>query len=271
MRRCAGFTLIEMIMVIIITGIIATVLAGVIKRPIDGYLDLTRRAELVDAADSALRLIARDIRRALPNSVRVDSTGPSLEMINTVDAVRYRLGPPGNQSKRLRFNPDDDEFNTIGEFTNLTPPVTSSTDYRLVIYNLGISGASAYENANVITPAATQVTITDDGTSDHIALSSAFQFAFESPRQRLYVVDASPVSYICDTANETLRRYASYSIGSTQPSGSSVVVTKHLTACSISYDAGSTGQAALVTLSLTLSDGGESVTMLHQVRVDNVP
>jgi len=276
-RYQRGFTLIEMIMVITITGIIGTVLVNVIKQPVDGYLDLKRRAELVDAADSALRLMARDIRRALPNSLRVSAGGPSMELLNTVDAVRYRVGSPGTQDNRLRFNPSDDQFNTIGKFTNLTLPINNSTDYRLVIYNLGIAGASAYENANVITPAATQVSITDDGISDHITLSAAFQFVYESPRQRLFVIEKSPVIYICDTANEQLLRYANYTIAAgqpdlvTPPGGGSSIVTKHVTGCSITYDNGSTGQAALATLSLTLADSGESVTLLHQVRVDNVP
>ena len=43
-----GFTLIEMIMVIAITGVIASMLAVFIKTPVDAYLSSVRRAELTE-------------------------------------------------------------------------------------------------------------------------------------------------------------------------------------------------------------------------------
>ena len=67
-RNC-GFTLIEAIVVIVITGIIASMVAVFIRTPVDGYLDAERRAGLTDIADTAVRRMARDIRLALPNSV----------------------------------------------------------------------------------------------------------------------------------------------------------------------------------------------------------
>ena len=69
-----GFTLIEAIMVITITGIIAAVVAIFIRQPVDAYLDTARRAALTDIADTTARRIGRDLQGALPNSVRVDGT-----------------------------------------------------------------------------------------------------------------------------------------------------------------------------------------------------
>ncbi|NCN89388.1 MAG: prepilin-type N-terminal cleavage/methylation domain-containing protein, partial [Gallionella sp.] len=53
-----GFTLIEMIVVIVITGIIAGIVAIFIKAPVQGYVDSARRAELTDIADTAVRRLA---------------------------------------------------------------------------------------------------------------------------------------------------------------------------------------------------------------------
>jgi MSHA biogenesis protein MshO len=77
-----GFTLIEAIMVIVITGILAGVVAVFITRPVQGYVDSVRRAELTDVADVALRRIGRDVRLALPNSLRV-SGNSCIEFIMT--------------------------------------------------------------------------------------------------------------------------------------------------------------------------------------------
>lgn len=257
-------------MVIVITGIIASVVGIFIQRPVEGYMDLSRRAELVDAAESALRLMARDIRSALPNSIRVNGT--AIEMINTVDAARYRLDPPGNASKRLEFNKLDTDFNAIGGFSNITKPF-SSTTAQLVVYNLGVPGADAY-SGNVITPVGTTISIAADATmpgEDHINLNVGHQFAYESPSQRIFLTDGA-ISYYCDLPNQRLLRNGAYAIAVAQPLvPAGVPVTRHLTGCTITYSAGTAARAALVTLELTLSDGGESISLLHQVHVDNVP
>jgi Tfp pilus assembly protein PilV len=57
-RRTAGFTLIEAIIAIVITGILGAVVAVFISKPIQGYFDSVRRAELTDQADVALRRIS---------------------------------------------------------------------------------------------------------------------------------------------------------------------------------------------------------------------
>jgi len=85
----SGFTLVEMIMVIVITGIIGGMVAVFLKAPIQQYMDVSRRAELTDIADTAVRRMARDVRIAVPNSVRfTNCTAPCVEFIPTKDGGR---------------------------------------------------------------------------------------------------------------------------------------------------------------------------------------
>ena len=268
-RHLRGFTLVELIMVIVITGIIATMISVFIRDPIDSYMDLTRRAELVDAAESALRQMARDIRRALPNSVRCSpncAAGTEIELINTVQGARYRSASPGGAAKVLNFNAADNSFNVLGQFL----PTGTLSGHHLVIYNLGVPGADAYNFDSVISPAG-NITIANDTvppTNDEqtVTLAVPHQFAFESPRQRIFLVDGA-LTYKCEGGG--LNRYGVYPIGGGP--GAAVPVTTHVSACSFSYTAGTATRAGLVTLSLTITDGGESVQLLHQVHVDNTP
>src|SRR5437588_10694356 len=66
-----GVTLIELIIVIAITAVIAGGVAVFISRPFESYVDSARRAELIDIADTPLRRMTRDPRTALPNSIRI--------------------------------------------------------------------------------------------------------------------------------------------------------------------------------------------------------
>ena len=52
-----GVTLIELIVVIAITGIVGAAVAVFIRRPVEAYADAARRAALTDEADTALRRI----------------------------------------------------------------------------------------------------------------------------------------------------------------------------------------------------------------------
>jgi MSHA biogenesis protein MshO len=209
--RIAGVSLIELVVVITITGIIAVVLGTFIVRPIQGYQAQVRRAELVDAAEMALRRTARDIRQALPNSVRiVDSLGNvnnvtcnvagvtcTIEMLNTVDGARYRDGPGnighnhGPTQFRLSFNgADADGFNIVGRLENFQPTLPCTVDcsqYRLAVYNQGAvpavacsgTGADAYSDAGcgagsrvVLTnPSVVAFTISDDGGGDELHIA----------------------------------------------------------------------------------------------------
>jgi MSHA biogenesis protein MshO len=285
MKRARGFTLIELVVVIVLSTIVISFMAMFISGPVKGYTDQVRRAELVDVTDNSLRRIARDIRRALPNSIRVTTAGAvvAIEMLNTVDGVRYReRPPPANPARILDFSAADDTFNSIGEFTAISKPF-SSTSHYLSIYNVGVPGADAYELANVITPPGTQIDITPDaiGGEDSVSLSPAFRFAFGSPGQRVFLVDG-PVSYLCDPAAGTLTRYAGYSIAASQSQrdssaellgagAASAVVANKISACNMAYAPGTSQRAGLVSLQLAASEDGETISLLHQVHVNNVP
>lgn len=277
--------MIELVITIVLSTIVVSFMAMFIAGPVASYDDQSRRAALVDLAENSLRRMARDVRRALPNSIRVSASGSivALELLGTVDGARYRSRPPpGDPAKRLQFATPDNAFNSVGGFRNIALPFSSNSHF-LSIYNVGIPGADAYELANVITPPGTQIDIANDGLpgEDNVRLSPAFRFGFESPAKRIFLVDG-PVTYLCDSGSGTLARYAGYSIASDQTDrdsdgellsagASATLVANRVSACDMAYAPGTAQRAGLISIALAVADAGETVSLLHQIHVDNVP
>ena len=276
-------TLIELVITITVGSIVVGFMSMFITLPMNAYSAQTRRATLVDSADSALRFMARDIGGALPNSVRTGTSGTvsALELLATIDGARYRDGGPlANAALDLDLSTPDAAFSTTVPFTQLALPWTSTTSY-LSIANIGVPGADAYAGANVITPAGTTITIAAGATpnANLVTLSQGFQFNWGSSNKRVYLL-SGPVSYLCDSAARTLTRYSGYTISATQALSAATLLGAGATAarvatdvasCAFSYAVGSPQRNALVTLSLQLSNSGESIQLLQQVQLENSP
>ncbi|SHE20806.1 type II secretion system protein [methanotrophic endosymbiont of Bathymodiolus puteoserpentis (Logatchev)] len=264
-RQTKGFTLIELIMVIVIIGILSTITTDLITLPVKSYLDLERRTTLVDSAEMSLRRMQRDIRRALPNSI-IANGGTTIELLHTSEGGRYRANvSDAGLGDILDFTTADAQFDVIG-------PLSTTPSGYLVIYNTGTLGANAYAHDNLVS--------INKGAStlNSIQLTTAKRFPYRSPQQRFFIVD-TPITYSC--TNGELRRYdnkidSSYTISSPSPSLSrlryKLQAKAKMLSCQFDYDPGSATRAALVTIEIKLTDdAGESVKLIHQVHVDNMP
>lgn len=302
-------TLIELVIVIVLSGILSIVISVFIVKPISAYTSVARRASLVDAADMTLRRMARDIQSAVPNSVRVKTAGgrTAVEMLNIVEGMRYRGSPSGPY---LDFTQPITNFHVIGQFQfALQNSMCVANNCRLVVYNTGAStggstdnpapGANVYSTAVApactapatscnpppgavtISPSGTSITLTNPGSEGNILLGSAVQFAFPSPRQRIDIVD-TPVTYICDPSSnqQQITRYSNYMITAVQPTDPTIVplstaitarLSSDVTSCSFSYSPGTSQRNGIISMSITLMNGGEKITLMRQVGVNNVP
>lgn len=273
-KRQHGFTLVEAIVVMVLTGIIASVVAVFIVRPVQGYFDSARRAEMTDTADTALRRIGRDVRLALPNSVRVSADHKVLEFLPTSGGGRYRVDYGDGTENILDFTAADTSFEILGD------GISFSSGDQIVIYNLGIEGADAYAGNTTASHNRRAYSGTTGSAVTTVNITSTQPFPLDSPSHRFHIVN-TPVTYLCDTSARTLRRYSGYAISPTQPTSFSSGVTNALLAqnvssCYFSYDPGVSERNGLVTLTLGISETNQSgntetVTLYHEVHVSNVP
>lgn len=276
--RQGGVTLIEMIVAIVVGGILMAMVGMFARWQIQAYQDVSSRAALTDAADTAVGRLARELQSALPNSVRV--SGNYLEFIPIRDAGRYRAETSGGADFPLDFGVSA----TATSFDVLGPPVDISNSApadQVVIYNLGINGADAYadppQNRN-------QPANTGAGLS-RVQISGGFRFPFASPSNRFQVV-GNPVTFECDLNNGVIRRYWSYGFRTSQPvtaadlSGSSAVLVDNVDrnpdpslgpGCSFNYVPGALQRNGLVFIYLRLAANGETVNLMQQVEVLNTP
>jgi MSHA biogenesis protein MshO len=300
--RARGVSLIELVLAIVVTGIVLGAVSYFLY-PVQQSVDIAVRAELTDVADTTLQRIARDVRLALPNSVRVTSTASAsfVEFIEIRTAGRYRadsgqsssgtdcdnddpaLGQPGND--QLSFDTVADRcFKTIGKL-----PIAPAVGDYLVLSNYGprFDGQNAYAASGTLNRAQIDTVDTSEATRERIRFTATpFQRALhDSPGKRFYAV-TGPVSYACDTVAGTVTRYWGYGFAAppnpdppqptTFSSGSLALIASNVSGCVFDYTANIAPQVGLLTLRLTLSkatSGGtpETVSLYHAVHVSNVP
>ena len=276
-RTQHGFTLVEMIVTIVITGIVAAMVGMFIRNPIQSYTDSVNRAELTDTADTALRRMARDVRLAVPNSVSVLNSGTSyyLEFLQTRTGGRYRSEQDCTAACTgdiLDFSAGDTRFEVLGGFPGSLPVAGD----RVVVFNTGQSDdTNAYKGLNTaLVSAATATTIT----------FAATLFPFDSPSRHFQVIE-TPVTYVCEpgptdsdgNATGTLTRYSGYVIrtpATSAPTGGAgpFLLAGNVSGCIITPpEALPQPGRALMTMRLALQRNNESATLYHEVHVNNVP
>lgn len=280
----AGFTLVEAIMVITITGILAGIVAVFIAGPVTGYVDSARRAQLSDSGDNALRRIGRDLRRAAPNSVSVSNSGGGavvyLEFLDIVGGGRYRYGSTDVGANNLDWTAADSSFEIID--VAIAPADYWAAGRQILVAPTSLTNAYAATRrssfsgwkATIANGSAAQgVCAAAATTLPQLCVNPSFSLSGVPDRpsgERFFVV-SGPVTYVCNKTAKTLTRYWNYAIRTPSASlpvgATSAVLATDVSDCTFTPP----DARGIVSLWLTLTRSGEGVTLFSQATVDNTP
>ncbi len=269
-----GFSLVELVMVITISGIMLVVIAPLLGRPFSIFNDMQTRASLVDKAHAALAAVSRKVRQAVPNSVRVN--GGALELMPINFAGRYPLVDIAADVDGLTPRQLDNNFSIFGN-------VPALTGQRLVVNPTStvlLYAAAANSLNQIMTPSTSTISVTDNGNQDRITILPAFRFdpgGNGSPARRVFAT-SGPLSFICDSG--TMQLLEGYSATVNQPtnissaplsSASASLIAESVSACQFRFSPGTAQRSALLTMELVVTENGESIRLIEQMHVENIP
>jgi MSHA biogenesis protein MshO len=291
-RPARGFTLVELVVVIVLLGVVGATLAVFVRPAVQGYTASRQRADLSAQADRALRRMVNELRVAVPNSIRSPDAN-CFELVPTRTGGRFRTGPdtvndsaPGCAPGANCAAPlDTGSATTL--FDVLTPlSETPAVGDFVVVDNQNPGDVYAGSNRAAITSVATP--LSSQGRLRLGVASTQFPLGYDGARFVVVPAAQQAVFYVCSGASGTpnaqgdgpgtLWRLSGYGFNAAAPAscpattGGAVVATGVLR-CRFVYDPaqGATQQNGFVSLQIELARGGETASLLMGAHVVNTP
>jgi MSHA biogenesis protein MshO len=272
-----GFTLIEMITVIVLLGIIAGILTPFISKAMQAYTHSRARASLVDKGHLALERMAREVRLAVPNSLSVLSAGTGIEFVRSRAGGRYveRFDDFGAEfsriNRRFRKNANLTELYAVGTGLGF------SAGDVLVIGNTSPGDLQTGNTATALTgiAATTAVGPGNDGTTNGQILNFAGQsFTVESPGRHFSIADQT-VEVGLSAGN--LRWFTAAGLGdydgAVDWSSSDPALVDGVASVNFVYAPGNPQSTGVLRVDLQLTDAttSQSIRLYREIQVRNTP
>jgi MSHA biogenesis protein MshO len=274
--RTTGFTLVEMVTVILILGVMVIGVSGFIIFGTRIFVESSSVEQVLGQSRFAIERMTRELRGAVPNSVRLANNNAAWQCIEFVPAqasTSYLDMPimpdaAATTGTAIIDNPDNSQIRA-GQWALVYP--LSEVD----VYD--VNRGKRFQ-LNTSTLVAHTLTL-DFG-------ATAVRFAEASPRKRIYFATAA-VSYCVESNGVTsnINRYANYGLLLNQPTPAAMLsagtqslmaqdVVNNLTIAAdlpIALTPSSLMTNAIVQLQPRFSVLGETFQYRHQVQVINVP
>ncbi|WP_404401338.1 type II secretion system GspH family protein [Idiomarina seosinensis] len=259
-----GFTLIELILVIVLLAIVGTFSFQFIGFGAQVYSDTSAREQLVSQSRFALERLSRELRNALPRSVRTLNNGQCIEYLPIETTSEYLdLPTPGNSDQPL-----------LG-----VRPLERATPYSGTFAIALYASRDVYSNSAQIYTIASETLVDNDQAIEFEFVDNDATFSQTGPVDRYFKI-ASPITWCYVPATGRLRRYQGYNRGGSYTDGSAVsqIMAESLNNSAEGIRLFTVNDATLTRNNLVLidfafarTDSAEPLKLLYEVHIPNVP
>lgn len=253
-----GFTLIELVIVIVLLAIIGTFSFRFIGLGAQVYSDASAREQLVSQSRFALERLSRELRNALPNSIRTRNSGLCIDYLPIVTSGQYLTLPEAS-------GPTD----SVSVVTPLQRPIPLAASTPRYFAAHVADTSALYADAGPVVEA-TLSTAANNFVSEFL-FATEQGFAERGPAPRFYYVTA-PVSW-CLQAGELKRMQ--WPDLSTPPTTGTTMATQLTNSSAeplFQVEAPTLARSNLVLIDFRFSrtDAAEPLSLLYEVHIPNV-
>jgi len=281
-KKSKGFTLIEMVTVIVLLGIIAGILTPFILKAMQAYMASKSRAQLVGKGRLAIERLSREVRQAVPNSLTVLAGGTGIEFARARAGGRYverfdNFGSEFSQvPRRFRKNANlTNLYTTYAVNANGTQLSFFAGD-TLVIANTSPAILQAGTSSVALAGIANTTVVADGTTNGQVLSFAGHQFLVESPGKHFSIADQT---IEVGLVGNNLRWFTASGLintnydGNVDFSATDPVLVDGVTTVTFTYSAGLPQSTGVLRVDLQLADntGTETIRLYHEIHVRNTP
>ena len=256
--KARGFTLIEMLTVIIVLSVVATIGSNFIISSLNSYNQIQTRAKLINTSRQALERMTRQLRGALPYSVRETNTDQCLEFLPVSGGGNYLTSLPdaaNGAPATISFAVANHDVD-FGTATYVAVGALASTE----LYGAAPSSLAALagRTANLITLTANKSWLRNSINSRFYLLNNPQAFCVLGSELRFY-------------QNLDITEASVTGLGGACAGANCSVMANNVAAIDFQLAGGTEDRNAKITIAISFEEGGETAAFNQEVLIRNVP
>lgn len=267
-----GFTLVELIIVIVLIGIVSISTMQFIKFGAEIYATGTERDEVVAQARFALVRMSKELRQTTPNSIRITSGNTAGQSFQCLEYTPFKSSSIYVNNPPLDTGASGDLV--VVAFDNEEKALEND---RVTVYPQNPNDIYDLSNNRVRLLAADPI-VEEANKTQRWSFDNGFAVA--SPTQRLFVLNNSPVSFCVEGGR--LYYYQGYDFEVNQPTPSLLhvldgvkgqLLSRYITNSLVfDFNNASLTRNAIVNIRLEMGfNDTETLVFNHEVHIPNVP
>lgn len=251
-----GFTLMELIIVILILGVLGAMGSEFISMAFRGFRDTDNRIEMYEEGRLALMRLERELHGALPNAVEISEDNTSISF-GAIDESAMAGATVFGMHQESELSGQ----NMITDFFNGHLPLNALVSIYNTSWDVFADGSRIHR-------------VISDGQSPMTLIPS---ITTTSPFQRYYAVRNQAIRFVVDEINGTINRetatlnYGAALEAFANPRPLVTNVVRSDPEGFFFYIPGTSSRSALVVIHFALERDGERVNFHKEINVRNVP